>query len=609
MNRIRSVVTLVLLWCLLSSVSGSLAETGISDLEQIFTSNVRIVESSITPTFRANKADDTHNIVFDNDQRLLAIDGQSYLYPDGIGYINHAQSGQNEMIEINVTERLPDTVDVISWIWYFNLDTKAFTRYTSLCAHKRSLDHVSLEPLWVYATDDDTERVRLCETKTGKVSVPLPSGYSWEFPPKINSDSPPPFVSPSGSWLLLFGQADGNTHVFSYRLETEILTALGVMACTGCIDWGFVDWLDTSVMIWSVDIENQHAIYSADITQENSLELAVSRPMYAPEFYDEPPRYDYVNFTKTGKYWDNFWETRCERVIYDVLSHEKVIVDLGPLCRPEQGEMDGIGYYRDITSGAEGIAALTKYDSRTRESEVLYEGEIELILWVSPDDRYAFLVMDSDGVIDTAPFLDRFSRGIPAEPTLAYVDLVEDRVIFENWTWWRWCDASIWRLGWNWFDGISETSVDKCQNVGPTGAIFPRGDNTFLVIGNKEPYSEFVPMDPTMFADLYIVQGTKVEKTRIVEGDLLPFTEEYFLSRNRDETQRTINYSLVPANGQAPIAITNPISVEEFPHIHITDIYPSENRIRFSVTPNWEIGKDWSNAFVTVQVDTHLSNE
>jgi len=593
MNKLSIPFVLILVVCILSGVIESSSNNALSDLEQIFTGNVEIIDYTLSPP----------ETYYDNDKRMLIIKNKMYPYPKEIELITNIQTDNSTLI-MGVWESLPDTTEATqrrrSWVWYFYPQAEVFTRYMPLCDDPKSVGIDDIESPWIYITDSDTEQVYLCELATGELSEPLPSSLSWEVLPPISSLPLPVFASPDGRWLILFGEENKQTHIFSYNISSDIITELGLLSCNFCVEWGAVSWFGSTAMVWSWNEDKaEHLIYSVDITQTNSLELAISRLWYLPEFYNNPPRYDYVKFTTP----ENFWDTQCEHVIYDILSEETQVTDMGSVCFPEKGSLDGIGYYREVTAGEEGIATLTRFDATTGVSEVLYEGEIESIEWVSSDEHYAVLVLGSNEYIDVLPFREpKWSWYFPDSPKLAYVDLINDEVIFENWTDWHWCDVGLGGPDWWWSDFLSESSVRSCSTTGPTGAILPRADDTTLVIGTVEPQEYQGYIVPTEFADVITVNDGSIERVRIAEGYLTPFSADYVLKENRNSAQGTISYSLVPVDGSPLIPITNEIRMSDYERISLTDIYPETNQVRFYFDPKSELERDWFDVYVTVKI-------
>lgn len=590
-------VALILLLYMLSAAAQSPTDGAIADIDRLFTSNVEIVDYGVWPS--------ADSVRYDTDARLLLVGDQRYPYPDVINLIYSAQYTAAEKLILNVRESAPETgvngVGFREWVWYFDIQTETFTRFTNRCDDRTRLNSFDIESPWIYVRDDDTGQVHLCELASGKISKPLPAHLSWEVQSPISTPTVPVSASPDGQWFVLIGVNSDQIHVFSYNILSENLKELGLVACNFCVEGHAVSWYGSLVTIWIWN-NNTHQIYSAEVDQADSLELAVTRPRYLPEFYENPPRYDYVNFTLP----ENIWDTQCERVIYDILSGATQIVEMGSACRPEQGSLDGIGYYRDVTRGADGIAALMRFDTETGESEILYEGEIELLEWISPDERFAVLVTGSNGRIDILPFLASDSAWrFPDSPKLTFVDLVTDTILFEDWTGWRWCDAPFGGPDWSWSGLVSENSVTSCGNIGPTGAIVPRADGTLLVIGALEPQESQGIASSTGFADIVRVKDGMIERTRIAEGWFLPFSPDHILSVKWEDTRRTLNYILIPVDGGVPMEITNDIPVDDYQSLMLTHVDPSRNQLRFYLSPEPAAERDWYSAQVTVQVNMH----
>jgi hypothetical protein len=597
MSKHRISFTFVFLVHILLGIVNTSANDELADLESLFTPNVTIIDYTLSPS--------NTGVRFDNATRVLIIDDNRYPYPaqilQSIGRYSHRQN----QLFLEVTETLPDADEVRnrsrSWVWSFDLRTEAFSRVRPLCNTPSRLSLSEIKARWIYVTDPVTGQARLCETASGIKSEPLPKAFSWEVQPPFSTDPLPVFDSPDGRWLLLFGERDDQIQVQSFDIQTQDLMNLGTISCSFCVEHGSVRWFGTVVQIWSWDYKaGDTAIFSANVIEANSLALAVTRSEYSPEFYDNPPRYDYVNYVTLG----DFWHVECQHVIYDILSGQTQITEMGPLCRLEWGTLNGIGYYRDTTRGTDGIAALTVFNADTLETEVLYENEIEWISWVSPDNHYAAVVLDNSGHIDTPPFLDPlFSWGMPASPTFAYIDLTNDEVLYEIPTGWNSCDASLGGPNFDWSAGLSISSVQPCTGIGPTGAIFPRSDNTFLAIGNKESN----PSDASFgvarqVADSVSVNDGRIIQARLLEGQLIPYTMDFVLSENSDEIEGTTKFSLIPLDGSKPIEITNAIPIDYYRQLTVTDIYPTENEVRFLIQAGAYSQVGWNTAHVTVKI-------
>jgi hypothetical protein len=598
MNLSRFTVALVMLLLFLVSVIGTSAQDGLAELEVLFTSNVRITSYTILPD-----SSSPSRIGFDNTERLVRIDAESYPYPAEVDQMLSHRLTDNAILFEGTEQMLNSTgssEERRRWVWVFDRQNETFSRANRFCWDASDLTLLNIEAAWIYVADSDTGDTRLCETATGWTSEPLPAGFSWQVRPAYSTLSIPVVVSPDDEYLILFTQDDDRVRVYSYHIETQALLELGALYCSFCLEWDSVRWFGATITIWTTEgHEPIIHVYTADLEAAGSLELAITRPYYFPELYGNPPRYDYINFTTPTR----VWQTECERVIYYVLSAETETTAMGPLCRLEYGAREGIGYYRDVSRGDAGIAALTRYNAATGEREILYEGEIELIEWVSPDERYAVVVLGNNDIINVLP-VSAPPWTLWESPMLALVDLMNDTVILEHWTGWYWCQGPLGGPVFSWNGYISETSVEPCYAAGPTGAILLREDGSFLVIGSLEPQDSSFYADPTEFADLVTMQGDTIDRTRIAEGLLTPYSADQILSQNWDSTARTISFSLIPVDGQPPIALTNEIPVDEYQSIRLTNIYPSTRQIRFNFSRQPEFAEAWYSADVTVQIDS-----
>lgn len=598
MRPLRATFVIVLLALSFSTLTQNQSKTDhrVVSIERLFTSYVNITDFNITPKFDA--------ISYDNSTRTLQFDGETFTYPAEILQISWGRSEEDKWF-FTASEPLPDTATAThrrrSWLWFFELTSRTFTRFSNQCiddGDESSFTALDYEFTWTYVTDPATNLTRICEIATGE-RVDLPSqDLDWAVPRTDNPNSLPVFNSPDGQWLILFGRDDAGTQVFSYNTTTSTFRILGSLECRECFDRHAVNWYGHIIIMinWSFG-EDTHQLFSAIVNEVDSLSFWAERPRYRPNFLNNPPRYDFINFSTP----ENFWETQCERISYDIRSETLSTTDMGPLCRLEWGMLDGIGYYRDVTRGDEGIALLTAFDSNTGQSRVLFEGEVESIEWVSPDERHAILVIDSDGRIDTPPFRSPlFNWGQPIDPMLAYVDLTTDTILFQDRTGWHTCNEPLGGPDWNWNAGISETSVRDCATTGPTGKIFPREDGTLLVVGDLESETMFSFSD--QFADVITITDDGFTRERITQGSLTPFTQDHIVQSHWDSEQRTVTYNIVSVQDGSTFPITQPIPVDEYQAMWLTDVYIKDNAMRFLFRPENPVDGKYFTARITVEL-------
>ena len=602
MKRSITLFTVLLALGVLYGASPGSATEDTSEFERLFSTNVRIVDYTLSPDEARVR------LLRDNRTRRLTVGDNEFPFPDLIHEIAQIRENIAGVLRLSVMETDPghsDSGSTRRWVWFFDPATQTFSRYEARCGESPHWRRWDQDRTWVYFADPTTGQTRLCERETGRLSAPLPSGISWDASPPISTGPLRPFTSDDGQWVLALGEDENITIAYSYNPATDTILELGAMPCTYCIELRAVRWFGSTVMIWSVqniETRSEHIIYSADMNRAHSLRAALSRTTYLPEFYDDPPRYDYVDYTIPDD-WADVWATTCQHVIFDVNTQQRRVTDKGPLCHPEYGDLHGLGYYRDVSRGAEGIVGLTAFDARTQEREILYEGEIEWIEWVSDDERYAVVALDDNGRVDALPFLDPGYWNVPDTPSIALIDLVTDQVVFENWTRWNICDEPFGGPYWVREARVSETSVDPCYSVGPRGAIFPRGENPFLVVGYNLPANAQGNVRIRSIAELIsITEAGAVERDQIAEGGLLPYSEDFIISGDWDSDHRTYAFSLIPVDGRLPIPITIPVAVDDY-RFWLTDIIPDRNQLRFFIGREPQDEPAWVSARVTVEFE------
>ena len=123
-------------------------------------------------------------------------------------------------------------------------------------------------------------------------------------------------------------------------------------------------------------------------------------------------------------------QVSCEVRWQDKRSQEWTTYTLPTSCQFEPTVDNDHFYYRTVSPDRT-TARLMAADKLTGESRLLYAGEIEDVIWLSPDARYTALVIDSDNHIDNLPGQSGdmyFSAG----DELWLIDLVENRILLKT---------------------------------------------------------------------------------------------------------------------------------------------------------------------------------
>ncbi|HEX2907805.1 MAG TPA: hypothetical protein VHO69_13130 [Phototrophicaceae bacterium] len=371
--------------------------------------------------------------VWDNDLHQFAIDGVVSPYPPGVATIKDIETVDADTLAVTIDPDVMNSYD--AEVWLYSRRQQTLSPFVAQCATADGQPDEGwrlVAELWTIIVQD--ESAALCNRLTGATSAPLPENYRWPLE-SIGRSGPITSVSPDRKYVAFIGQigaewqpaASRQIEVFSYETQTGTILSLGIMEAATSLDFG--QWIGNQITI--VTGENDFVEFSevwiADVTRSKNLEFAFNVTGGGPGFEEYPPRYliGYNPYTNASG---------CGRTTYYVETHETVELDLDGLCHPEYGDIEGVGYYRDVPFGESRECCtpapakvvevpFVRYDTRTSERQELYRGEIEAVYWVSPNEQYAILLLDQDGEIDFFPYLDAFNYQQLGLPYLALVDL------------------------------------------------------------------------------------------------------------------------------------------------------------------------------------------
>jgi hypothetical protein len=488
----RNLIILLVLIAAINPLRGQDEAPWPPDPSEIFAEGVEILETRIIePTSSPQPSD-----LWDDERReLYVVDSETgerraYPYPKNVVSVQWPQVLDDGSWLVPVKEIIPDTDRLKSWVWSLDLISGAFSRYDWPCNPDDDLYvQTILENPWVFTKDSLTGYVYLCETDTGRVSEPLPEGWDWGLEQPVS-------VSDEGRWLAFLAcEADSiceNTRVFSYEIATGQLNILGAFASDYRLR--FSRWVDSQVLIVAgkmVEYANDvydYSFYIVDAAQPDSLGYAFALSGVWSEYYDNPPRYEIVGNTEGDPNG-----LRCFWTVYTIGTRELATYDLGTLCKPEIGKVGEDAYYRDVPDYRSSSATLVRFNPITGERVDFFTGEIERVVWVSADEKYAELVLDSSGSVDIYPYLPWDQWGTPTSARLAYVDLTTDTILFDipaGWTGtegWAGPLSGIVHLGENRFMGVV---ID--ERSGSYASLFTLSDGEYVethLLDNVELYS------------------------------------------------------------------------------------------------------------------------
>ncbi|MCB9454836.1 MAG: hypothetical protein H6671_02480 [Anaerolineaceae bacterium] len=267
-----------------------------------------------------------------------------------------------------------------------------------------------LEYGWVVGyPEHEDEHVFLCNVLTGEQRDILPAELTeWsEFP------------SPNKNRILLLAKdwsIGGDYRVYVYSIAENQLMPLGTVSRGIDNAVALCGWVsETKGLLCSADIYRSWpgiGYYAFDITQPDSIEYAFGGWEGGYAFHlDDPVRYISVyseDFVASITGSRSSEHEPCMLTIYDAdnVRHQ----ELGYECIPVVlDEWDSSPYYRlgntlyylTIEGENATISSLYSYDVELEAgSNVLFKGEIESVIGVSPDGQYFVLLMDDNGVLD-----------------------------------------------------------------------------------------------------------------------------------------------------------------------------------------------------------------
>jgi hypothetical protein len=307
-----------------------------------------------------------------------------------------------------------------------------------------------LDEKWVMIERDREQY--LCEVATGKVSETLPLGWDFVSVHGYFGDSQKMATSPDGKYIVFVGVYPLSDYlptpatVFAYNTvsgDIYVVHHIIVQEYTRINRW--VDGTDLVFLETGLNPEwSARTVFLLDVSRTDGYVDALTNVRFAPRYYADPPRLDAFHG------WENFgngvW-IACMIQQIDMAALRKIIhVYPDGICVPEYGEPLGVGYYRNvgIVYTFPAPTQLIRYDTATRKQKVLFEGEIERVLWVSEDERYALLLLDDDGAIGTVAgyygsmwsnaephaIYDIFIGCCVTNPPMSIVDLSTGKVFF-----------------------------------------------------------------------------------------------------------------------------------------------------------------------------------
>ncbi|HEX2908620.1 MAG TPA: hypothetical protein VHO69_17240 [Phototrophicaceae bacterium] len=393
--------------------------------EDLFGPRVEIVDFHLESGLIRNARDSA--FIADDYRAVITNAGKIYPWPDGIPFATRDYVLPDGLISDQVylaaSRHQQGEVEVL---WRLDLTTGSYTRLNrvleyvdTFCGRLRF--NSALINDWMVVTGVNGQQ-HLCDVSTGTMSNPLPPDYQdWQI---HHSQEPNPYVLVSAAKT---GATGNMVTLFAFDLANRELLRLGEFERGD--DMRVVTILnDTMQILGIMDTTN-------NVERAYLINLADHRLFPIPgegAYREDPPRLEYYKQLND--------DTACEISVMDLLTEKQVTYELNSRCFAEE-EHGAWHYYRILNeSGSE--TDVIRVDVLTGERVTLFTGEVEQIGWISTDERYAALVMDYDGEVDTPPGQMTRVSGSPNVQMVLFDLATGDRLfevpaatggIFESW--------------------------------------------------------------------------------------------------------------------------------------------------------------------------------
>jgi hypothetical protein len=435
------------------------------DLESALGADVEIVSVETV----VNTPTPNHNPRFDNTLHEFSVYDYSIgemitvPYPDEIESLVGIEQ-ESQVVTLKVGYEL-------STHWRFDISTDEFWQVELMCGEYREEtgDGYWLIPL-------NAEVPYLCNTETGE-TLPLPADAEGLYNSYTTLG-----LSPDGSRGVLIG----NDGFYVYSFADASLINLGG---TTYYDIQNVWWMGNDlIMVMQTEMGDMsfpwRNYYLADANEAGSLHWITTalKPGYITRL-ENPARLEWVESQdgacflvqlhyETGQRDEYPLETVCEQgytigTSDERLAYPLILEEIESDCEDCQQYFHALG------------RRLVRFNPYTGEEVELMSGEIEFVMDITDDGRYAIIVLDDNGQIDMLDEWERqniFSGEVPFMGQLRYavIELQTGQILYEVPT----AAASYFDY---WYDGIDEGRIIPDYHFLPSLAVAP--NDSFYYIG------------------------------------------------------------------------------------------------------------------------------
>ncbi|MBZ0283136.1 MAG: hypothetical protein K8L97_20530 [Anaerolineae bacterium] len=289
---------------------------------------------------------------------------------------------------------------------------------------------------------------------------PAPEGYAWGV---LSGGTPlSPTESPDArSWIALaytVGEEQPSVHALAYNRQTNVFRDLGGIVIGETNLWG--EWYENSIVLLQTITWGMRYSYGSLYVLDLNTGVMEIGPIHHPSqlLDSDPPELKVL--WMTGELGDSL---TCHLTVYDVVQKSVIDHPYGPYCFVEFQSNIGKNYYRAVTNDQK-QATVAYFNAEIGDHTDLYTGEVEHVFWVSADEHFAVIALDSSGMIDVMPSdgarSDRYTQA-----QLSAVDLRTGQVLYQMPVYWE-NAAGFWsadvfeiRDNWLWVNTVNDPSL------------------------------------------------------------------------------------------------------------------------------------------------------
>jgi hypothetical protein len=392
------------------------------DIALMLADGVTIVDAALVPP------EDDHYVTIENSLRLIrvydvhAAEWHDYPFPDVLShYVGYNWLNEEQVLIRDFSTDLPYDIFPADTSLVLNLDSGSFEPPPTNHCNAFSIRQ---DAAWIPYTDPASQRNALCDVLTGDFVFLFPDDFVF-----AEAEG-----SPDDRWLAIAG-TDGQTGpgsitLWSYDLLTHDRIRMGDFLNGDNIR---ISWVEGRIVLTTRQMPEWSlcTVYSARPDQSVELLPLISSFRFCPHLIRDTTTmaavFDRANVDGTRECWITY---------ADIETGQTWQENYGDLCWAEYTSSDGWAYHRavnylDVWNYSARTATLVRFDVSTGEQVPLYEGELERVVWVSGDERYAIVFLGNNGAINLFPDTDQ-QYALFETSRLAYIDLETETILYET---------------------------------------------------------------------------------------------------------------------------------------------------------------------------------